>query len=113
MKSRLTRAEINAIAQKLYKEVSAEIRKKNDENKKKGLEKFFRTKNGRIIKKLLDNPETALFIYKYAVENTARKYYPLIFLPSLDSITNELTIEQIDSKDVKKLIETVKAKFMP
>jgi len=113
MKRKLTRPEINAITQKLYNEISAEIRKKNDENKKKGLEKFFRTKNGRIIKKLLDNPETAPFIYTYAIEDEVRKDCPLIFTPSLDSISNELTIAQIDNRDVKKLIETVKAKFMP
>lgn len=106
--AKLNKTEIDTLATKITNELSQPIRKQNIEIREKAIEAFYKTKEGKMVKKLLDIDPN----YISKVKINGRLSYKTKPLPSFNSVRVEIILAQIETDNLTELIETVKNKFI-
>jgi len=109
---KLTNSEINALAFKLHEELNGDIRKFNLKVKGKEEKEFYKSNNFKLYKKVEALIGSDIHLKnRFLVETLKNSISEKKASLSKDTVKNELIISQIESEDLKSLLQTVRNKF--
>ena len=107
---KLTKSQIIALSNKLYKELNdVSILKKKKENDII-LKSFYKTKDGKIIKYL--NEKYPNIITNYIIEQLSGINNTKRVLINYTLISDEIILESINSSEINVLIKSIKDKYL-
>jgi hypothetical protein len=109
---KLSKAQVDAISRKIYREISDECYRKDKIIKNEAVVKFLRTDVGKAVTKINSGFFTHKPLSDYNIESLAMEYFNIKFteLPNASDIANDIVVACIESDDINTLIETIKAR---
>ena len=109
---KLSKTQVDAIANKIYKEISDECFRKDRIIKDATVVKFLKTDIGKAVLKVNSGFFNRKPLSDSTIESLAIEYFDIRFtkLPSKYDITNDIIVACINSPDLNALIETIKAR---
>lgn len=108
----LNKTQVDAIAHKIYKEISDECFKKDKIIKKETVVKFLKTDIGKAVTKVNSGFFNRKPLSESIIESLAIEYFDIRFtkLPSKYDIANDIVVACIQNFELDILIETIKAR---
>jgi len=109
---KLNKTQVNAIARKIYREISDECYRKDKIIKNEAVVKFLRTDVGKAVTKINSGFFNRKPLSDYFIESLALEYFNINFtkLPNASDITDDIVVACVDSPDLNALIETIKSR---
>ena len=109
---KLSKTQVDAIANKIYREISDECYRKDEIIKNEAVVKFLRTDVGKAVTKINSGFFTHKPLSDYNIQSLALEYFNIKFtkLPNKYDIVNDIIVACIDSPDLNALIETIKTR---
>ncbi len=109
---KLNNTQVNAIARRIYREISDECYRKDKIIKNEAVVKFLKTDVGKAVTKINSGFFTHKPLSDYNIESLAMEYFNIKFtkLPNTSDIINDIVVACIDSADLNTLIETIKSR---
>jgi hypothetical protein len=110
---KLNKTQVNALARKIYNEVSDIIKQENNDIVVESVEKFLKTDTGKAVTKINTSFFNKTYISKTQIENMAIEYYGHVLYkyPSLSQIESDIILDSIASDDLNELMDNVKRKW--
>lgn len=110
---KLNKTQVNALARKIYNEVSDTIKQENNDIVLESVEKFLKTDVGKAVTKINTSFFNKTYITKTQIENMAIEYYGHVLhkYPSMLQIESDIILDSIASDDLNELMDNVKRKW--
>lgn len=110
---KLSKTQLNAVANKIYSEISTEISRKNKILVNATIIRFLKTDVGKAITKVNNAFFNRKVISDHTIESLAFEYFEVkrLSYPNVSLIANDIILASIDSTDLNALIESIKAKY--
>lgn len=110
---KLSKTQVDAIANKIYREISDECFKRDRIIKDAAVVKFLKTDIGKAVTKVNSGFFNRKPLSDSTIESLAIEYFDIKFtkLPIRYDIANDIIVACIESPDLNALIENIKAKY--